>query len=171
MASKAKSETVSSKPLFAWFKLDRANRVKLKKAGYTDGRITNWKSRGIPRAEVPAVASLMGLSYEGYMQATGAAPMLQASHGLKLDIEEAESVKRLRDALPEWRAYVLNLAMTTSRDKQRLWLEMMNRPPAADEAIERAFGQAPHVAARGHELARVKDSTKPREKRRAVKNS
>jgi hypothetical protein len=40
-------------------------------AGYTDGRITNWKNRGIPRAEVGAVAQLMGVRYEDYLEAAG----------------------------------------------------------------------------------------------------
>lgn len=75
--AKAKPETVSSTPLFEWFDADKKNRMKLRIAGYSHGRLTNWKTRGIPRAEVGEIAELMGLSYEQYMAAAGAVPEQQ----------------------------------------------------------------------------------------------
>lgn len=71
MAKKAAPETVSHRPLFKWFEADRKNRARLRAAGYTDGRITNWKGRGIPRAEVAEVARFMGLTYEQYLAKAG----------------------------------------------------------------------------------------------------
>lgn len=69
---KAKPETVSHLPLFVWFDAEKKNRRKLRDAGYTDGRITNWKRRGgIPRGEIPAVAAIMGLKYDEYLAAAG----------------------------------------------------------------------------------------------------
>jgi len=64
--------TVSAGPLFEWFENDRNNRAKLREAGYSDGRITNWKSRGIPRAEVGNIAPFMGMTYEEYVHAAEA---------------------------------------------------------------------------------------------------
>lgn len=68
---KASPETVSHRPLFEWFEADKKNRARLREAGYTDGRLTNWKKRGIPRAEVAAIAAPMGLSYEQYLMKAG----------------------------------------------------------------------------------------------------
>lgn len=64
--------TASPQPLFDWFDKDRGNRALLRLHGYTDGRITNWKRRGIPVREVGFVARLMGLTYEQYMLAAEA---------------------------------------------------------------------------------------------------
>lgn len=69
--AKSKPDTVSATPLFDWFKADKKNRRELRDAGYTDGRITNWKNRGIPRAEVGAVARLMGITFERYLSDAG----------------------------------------------------------------------------------------------------
>lgn len=70
--SKIKPETISHKPLFAWFDEKPSNRRDFRlKTGYSDGRITNWKRRGIPRAEVGQIAAIMGLTYEQYMKAAG----------------------------------------------------------------------------------------------------
>lgn len=68
---RAKPATVSAAPLFDWFKAEKSHRGRLRAAGYTDGRITNWKKRGIPRAEVPAVAGHMGLTFEQYLVKAG----------------------------------------------------------------------------------------------------
>lgn len=70
-ARRANAPTVSAAPLFDWFKADKANRGRLRAAGYTDGRITNWRERGIPRAQVGAVAAKMGLSFEQYLERAG----------------------------------------------------------------------------------------------------
>lgn len=68
---KASPAAVSADPLFSWFDASPANRAKLRAAGYTDGRITNWRRRGIPRAQVGDVAGLMGLTFEQYMARAG----------------------------------------------------------------------------------------------------
>lgn len=60
-------KTVSSKPLFTWFASDAGNRAKMRSMGYSDGRITNWKNRGLPRAEVADVAKIMGTTHDHYL--------------------------------------------------------------------------------------------------------
>lgn len=142
---KAKPDTVTATPLFDWFGADKKNRKALRQAGYTDGRITNWKKRGIPRGEVEGVAKIMGLTYDQYLGAAGAP--VQASHGLKLALEEAEAMRRLQKALPAWRRYVLGLAMVDSEQAQELLLTTM-RQAVPDYDVRRAYGDAPHVAAR-----------------------
>lgn len=62
---------VSSAPLYAWFNENKANRAKLRSAGYSHGQITNWKARGIPRAEVGALAGVMGIPHDDYLIAAG----------------------------------------------------------------------------------------------------
>lgn len=66
------TSTVSAGPLFEWFAMGKDNRARLRAAGYSDGRITNWKSRGIPRAEVGNIAPFLGMTYEEYVHAAEA---------------------------------------------------------------------------------------------------
>lgn len=144
-AKKASADTVSSKPLFDWFRAERKRRSAFRAAGYSDGRITNWKSRGIPRAELGRVANIMGMTYEEYLAAAGVE--VKGGYGLRLQLEEAEAIKRLRNAIPDWRRYVLGLAMIDSHESQAIFLKTM-RQAVPDRRVEKAFGDAPHVAAR-----------------------
>lgn len=122
---KAKPDTVTAKPLFDWFTASKKNRKLLREAGYSDGRITNWKARGIPRGEVEAVAEIMGLTYDQYLGASGAP--VKASNGLELGPEEAKAVKCLQAALPAWRQFVLSLATVESRETQELLLATLRQ--------------------------------------------
>lgn len=144
--AKPKPDTISSAPLFRWFDADKSRRRTFREAGYSDGRITNWKKRGIPRAELGPVAAHMGLTYEEYAAAAGM-PVSSSSHGLRLQIEEAEAVKRLRHAHPDWRRYVLGLAMVDNRQTQEVLLTTM-RQAVPDYKVEAAYGDAPHVKGR-----------------------
>lgn len=158
-------DTVSSRPLFEWFKGDKSRRATFRAAGYSDGRITNWKSRGIPRAELGAVADRMGLTYEEYLAAAGV-PGSSSSHGLRLQIEEAEAVKRLRQAHPAWRRYVLGLAMVDNRQTQDVLLTTMKQT-VPDYKVEEAYGAAPHVAKREPAFSTLTASDAKQRKRTA----
>jgi hypothetical protein len=70
-----KPDTASSKPLFDWFDAEPGRRRRLVEAGYSDGRITNWKSRGVPLGEVGRVAAVMGINYERYMALASDSPL------------------------------------------------------------------------------------------------
>lgn len=63
---------------------------------------------------------------------------------LDLRIEEAEAIVRLRKAHPDWRRYVLGLAMVDSNHAQELLLTTM-RQAVPDYKVEAAYGDAPHV--------------------------
>ena len=71
---------------------------------------------------------------------------LPASHGIVLGIEEAEAITRLRSGHPDWRRYVLGLAMV-EQGQQELLLSTM-RQAVPDYKVEQAFGAAPHVKKR-----------------------
>lgn len=62
-------------------------------------------------------------------------------------IEEALAIKRLRNALPDWRRYVLGLALIDNHDTQALLLKTM-RETVPNERVEKAYGKAPHVVER-----------------------
>lgn len=144
---KAHPETVSATPLFDWFEVDKRRRREfVRQTGYSDGRITNWKSRGIPMAELGQVAARMGLSYEEYLIEAGA-PAVSLGP-VAPNIEEAHAIRRLRKALPAYRAYVLSLALMESHEKQQLFLDIM-REHVPDREVEKAYGSAPHVGKMG----------------------
>lgn len=145
--AKARPETVPSAPLFAWFDKEKGRRAKFARdSGYSDGRITNWKSRGIPEAEVGRIAGLMGMSYEEYKVAAGVEVPGATSLGIRLQIEEAEAIKRLRKGNPDWRRYVLGLAMVELEQQDLLLTTMRQAVP--DYKVSDAFGPAPHVERR-----------------------
>jgi hypothetical protein len=78
------------------------------------------------------------------------APTSPTPHPLQLRIEEAEALKRLRDAAPDWRRYVLGLAMIDNRQSQELLLATM-REAVPDKRVEEFVAIAPHAAARQRE--------------------
>lgn len=91
---------------------------------------------------------------------SGAGP-IEDAHSMSLQIEEAEAVARLRRALPDWRRYVLGLAMVDSEHAQQLLLTTM-RHAVPDEKVERAYGDAPHVAAaKSQPLVRITEGGSP----------
>ena len=144
---KAHPETVSAAPLFAWFAADkRRRRDFVRQAGYSDGRITNWKSRGIPMAELGKVSGRMGLTYEEYLVEAGVPAV--STGPVSPNIEEAHAIRRLRKALPAYRGYVLSLALMESHEKQQLFLDIM-REHVPDREVEKAYGAAPHTVRSG----------------------
>ncbi len=64
----------------------------------------------------------------------------EVAPGLTFRVEEAHAVKNLREALPEWRRYVLSLAMTTDKTRQRLFLDMLTEH-VPDEKVAAAYGK------------------------------
>jgi transcriptional regulator with XRE-family HTH domain len=68
-------------------------------------------------------------------------------------IEEALAIKRLRNALPDWRRYVLGLAVIDNHDTQALLLKTM-REAVPDSRVEQHITVAPHAAARAKEKVR-----------------
>lgn len=87
------------------------------------------------------------LGVEARWLATGQGPKLKQDGGaFQLEIEEAEAIKRLREGHRDWRRYVLSLA-TMAAAKQQLMLDAM-REAVPDYVVEKALGDAPHVAAR-----------------------
>lgn len=126
--AKATAQTVPAKPLFDWFKADRSRRPAFVKAtGYSDGRVTNWKERGLPRAEVGRVAQFMGLTYEQYLAAAGEKvsvakqPAAPPYHQLS---EESLEIARAFDQLqPQARDYIREqVFIYTVIDKAFPWL-------------------------------------------------
>lgn len=82
--------------------------------GYTAADITNWKARGVPRAELPKIANWCGLTVEAYIaEATGrpvqrpleAAALLDDYNALPDGLKEiiarkTAALRRYVDSLP-----------------------------------------------------------------------
>jgi len=136
--AKAKPETAPARPLFEWFAGEPGRRGAFRaRTGYSDGRITNWRSRGVPLAELGRIAGEMGLTYEEYLAEAGV-PTKRVDGPVPAN-EEAHAVRRLRKALPAYRAYVLSLALTESHEKQQLFLDIM-REHVPDRRSEETYG-------------------------------
>ena len=139
---RATPPTVSHRPLFNWFKENKPhNRGKLRDANYSDGQITNWKNRGIPRGQLPKVASLMGINPDKYLVLAGEKPTTKVPtniEGLILDHDEAEAIKNLRDALPDWKAHVLKMARVPKHDQEGMLRFLTIPSPKGEEDPEDA---------------------------------
>jgi len=163
---KAVPETVSHKPLFDWFAADKRNRGKLRAAGYTDGRITNWKRRGgIPRGEVGAVAKHMGINYDAYLLRAGEAPpkVEEPSAPYSTPSDEALEIARAFDQMqPQAREYIREqVFIYTVIDKSFPWLRH-GRPLGKTYAAFEKWHVENIAAKRDLELQR--EGLKPREK-------
>lgn len=124
MGAKGRPETVSAVPLFAWFALDKKNRRRFVEAGYSDGRLTNWKNRGIPRGEVAAVAELMGTTHDDYLVRAGGKVAQQPRADYLGLSEEALEIARAFDQLqPQARDFIREqVFIYTVIDKSFPWL-------------------------------------------------
>lgn len=164
---KAKAETVSHRPLFDWFKADKKNRARLRAAGYSDGRITNWKVRGgIPRAELAAVAAFMGLTYEQYLQRAGETPpvAMEPAGSYRATVsDDALEIARAFDQLqPQAKAYIREqVFIYTVIDKSFPWLRHGRPMGTTYEEFERWHVQ--NISAK-LDLDAQRDGTKPRQK-------
>jgi hypothetical protein len=69
-------------------------------------------------------------------------------------IMEGEALARLRRALPEWRRYVIGLAMEDSHTAQKLLLDSM-RKAVYDPRVEQFIPVAPHAAERAKRAQRA----------------
>ena len=136
---KPKAGTITARPLFLWFSDNKERRRKMVEAGFSHGRISNWKRRGIPRAEIGQIAAFMGLAYEDYLERAGI-DQPNREPALTPDIGEAHAIRALRRALPAYRNYVLSLAMIDSHEKQQLLLDVMQET-VPDRRVEVAYGK------------------------------
>ena len=103
--------------------------------------VNGWRKTGrLAKRHLSAITKLTGRPLEYFLDdAAGPA----ATYGLKLGIEEAEAIKRLRDGDPDWRRYVLALAMVQGSEQALLLRTMRQAVP--DYKVEQAYGDAPHV--------------------------
>ena len=95
----------------------------------------------IGKGRLKKIASITGCQLEYFLSADdGAKPAHRP-------IEEAIALDRLRKALPDWRNYVLGLAMIDNREEQALLLKTM-RNAVPDSHVEEFISAAPGVEER-----------------------
>ena len=110
----------------------------------TPQAVNGWRKTGrLAKRHLGTIARLTRKPLEYFLEDD-----LEASSalGLRLRIEEAEAIKRLRDGNPDWRNYVLGLAMV-ERHEQEILLNTM-RQAVPDYKVEQAYGPAPHTKAK-----------------------
>lgn len=71
----------------------------------------------------------------------------EAAQPKDLPLPEREAMARLQRALPEWRNYVVGLAMIDNHQTQKILLDTM-RQAVPDRRVEQFIPVAPHAAAR-----------------------
>ena len=111
--------------------------------------VHGWRKKGlIDKKFLPTIARLTNQPVEYFV---GASPFdHEAALGLQPD--ELDAITALRAALPEWRRYVLQLALA-DRATQALFLRtMLNTAP--DSRVEKALGTPPAATAKRPGTAR-----------------
>lgn len=107
-------------------------------AGVSISAVMQWESNKTKNLKLDNLFKIAdALGVEARWLGTGEGNKLK-----KLEIEEGEAIKRLRDALPTWRSYILSLAMTKDHARQQLFLDMLSEH-VPDESVARAYGSAP----------------------------
>ena len=112
----------------------------------TDQAVNGWRRTGrIAKKHLPSIAAETGKAIEYFLGEQPGA--VTVNYGLTLKHEEAEAMKRLQQALPDYRRYVLGLAMEDDKQAQQTLLDTMQRA-VPDKLVADAYGVAPHVAER-----------------------
>jgi len=126
-------------------KLRKHSQVTLAKAaGLKQPSISELESGETKEISGPTLIALCGeLRVRPEWLVTGKEPMeptFEVAPGLQFRHEEALAVKNLRSAMPNWRRYVLSLAMITDKERQRLFLDMLGQH-VPDEKVAAAYGK------------------------------
>ena len=115
-----------------------------KAAGLKQPSISELESGETKEISGPTLIALCGvLKVRPEWLVTGKEPIeptVEVAPGLEFKIDEAQAIRNLRAALPEWRRYVLSLAMTTDRARQRLFLDMLSEH-VPDELVAAHHGK------------------------------
>jgi transcriptional regulator with XRE-family HTH domain len=125
-------------------KLTSAALAKL--CGVTPQAVYEWRKTGrVSKGYLEKIAAETSRPLEYFL---GSEPgKVVANYGITLTLEEAEAIKRLQKAMPDWRLYVLGLAMVDNHATQRTLLDTM-RQAVPDRRVEQHVPVAPHAAAR-----------------------
>lgn len=100
--------------------------------------VNGWRKNGrIAKKHLPEIASRTGKPLEYFLAED---PDSVKVSGMSLTADEVEAMKTLQAALPDWRRYVLKLAMIPSRDTQKIMLAVFSKA-APDEAVAAAYGK------------------------------
>lgn len=123
----------------------KMSQVELAKAtGLKQPSISELESGETKEISGPTLIAISAsLSVRPEWLVTGKEPMeprVEVAPGLAFKVEEAQAIKNLRDALPEWRSYVLSLAHTVDKQRQRLFLDMLSTH-VPDEKVAAAYGR------------------------------
>lgn len=126
-------------------KLRRMSQVQLAKAAGLKqpsiSEIESGETKEISGPNLVTVAAALRVRPEWLVTGRGAMePGVEVAPGLAFRVEEAQAIKNLRDAIPEWRRYVLSLAMTTDKQRQQLFLDMLAQH-VPDEKVAAAYGR------------------------------
>lgn len=117
------------------------------KCGVTPQAVHGWRTTGrVAKRYLEAIAGMTRRPLE-YFLGNDVAPSNATFDG----ITEGEALARLRRALPEWRRYVIGLAMEDSHTAQKLLLDSM-RKAVFDPRVEQFVPVAPHAAVRGKKV-------------------
>lgn len=147
------SKKISSAPLFTRIgdSFGAAAKFALG-SGISHQRLTNWKRRGIPSAELPAVAAALGISVEQYLKETGQTTPQVARQvtGSYLTDDERELLDLYRAATGRWKIAIKHMAklrgdavQDEAAESMTVILAKIAAEPVADARVEAAYGLPP----------------------------
>lgn len=102
--------------------------------------VNGWRKTGrIAKRHLKPIADETKKPLEYFLEEKPGA--LRVNDSLTLNLEEQQAMKQLQASLPEWRRYVLSLAML-NRESQQLFLTTMGAT-VPDSVVRAAYGDVP----------------------------
>lgn len=121
--------------------------------GISQQRITNWRKRGLPAAELPAICAALGVSVEQYLKEAGQVPhvLRQQTAEYLLD-DERELLQAYRSSTGRWKVVIMNMARLRGNANQDEAADTMNyvltkifAMPVTDARVEETYGFPPGI--------------------------
>lgn len=148
----APRKTIDAAPLFLRLG-DRPGAVAkfARDMGISQQRVTNWRNRGLPAAELPSVAAALGITVEQYLKEAGREPqVLRQQTADYLTDDERELLEAYRSATGRWKVAIKHMAKLRGDANQDEAADTMNYAlakifamPASDERLEETYGFPP----------------------------
>ncbi len=145
------SERISSEPLFKRLgDAFGAAATFARDLSISHQRLTNWRTRGIPAAQLHLVAAALDITVEQYLKETGRVPVARQPAANYLTDDERELLDLYRAASGRWKVAIKHMAklrgdavQDEAAESMTVVLAKIAADPVPDHKVEAAYGFPP----------------------------
>lgn len=151
MANDDQGKRIPSGPLFARLAKPGQAAKFARDIGLSHQRLTNWRRRGVPAAELPSITAALGMTVEQYLTEAGRPPTeLRQSSSFYLTDDERELLELYRRASGRWKVAIKHMAklrgdaaQDEASESLMVVLAKISAEPVPDGRVEDAYGLPP----------------------------